>query len=80
LITAPRPGDAFYLDVTYASGKTTRFTINALDIAAAFYETAYVLGGCGDIYVSDPSVSGTLCRVNGDVVATGNTEWFEARS
>jgi hypothetical protein len=78
----PRPEDAFYLDVTYPDGKQTRFTIDALDEKAAFYETAFVLGGCGDIYVPEHrrNPHGALRRTNGDLVAEGDAQRFEEAS
>ncbi len=78
-MTAPRPGDTYYLDVAYLDGHRTRFTIDARDDKAAFYETAYILGGCGDTYVPperrDPT--GSLRQANGAVVAEGDTSHFE---
>lgn len=81
-MTAPRPGDAFYLDVTYPDGDTTRFTIEALDVRDAFHEASYILGGCGDVYVPpehrDPT--GSLRRANGDLVTAGRQAHFEEMS
>ncbi len=76
----PRHGDAFYLDVTHQSGNVIRFAIDALDEPAAFYEAAFVLGGCGDVHASDPAASGTLRRVNGEFVASGDVTAFEEAS
>ncbi len=76
----PRHGDAFYLDVTYESGTKIRFAIDALTKLDAFYETAYVLENAGNARVSDAAVSGTLCTADGVEVATGSSQWFEARS
>jgi hypothetical protein len=76
-MNVPRSGDAFWLDVTYEDGTETRFTIDALDAGAAYYEAAYVLGGCGDTYVSNGATNGVLYRANGEVVATGNVHVFE---
>jgi hypothetical protein len=76
-MNAPRPSDAFWLHVTNDDDTTTNFTIDALDEKAAFYEAAYILGGCGDLYVSRCPVKGVLYRVGGEVVATGNQHVFE---
>ncbi len=75
-VLVPRDGDAYYLDVTNQAGRTTRFPIDALDDAAALYEVGYVLGMHG----MAPESTAALHRVNGEVVASGNREWFEEAS
>lgn len=75
-------GDAYYLDVTYPDGTGTRFTIDARDDRAAYYETAYILGGCGDVYVPPErrNPTGVLRLADGAAVASGGTAHFEGLS
>lgn len=78
-MTGPRPGDAYYLDVTF-QGKQILFTIDAQNDRDAFYEAAYVLGGWDARVVpeEDRHPIGELCRLPSlDVVTSGDARHFE---
>jgi hypothetical protein len=82
-VTAPRPGDAYCLDVTYP-GEMIRFLLDALNDQAAYSEAARILGDRTDERARDGDDRwhpiGVLRRADGAVVASGDTRHFEELS